>query len=127
MLLGMNCFSDCFVCVFFYIYVIFQILDVKIVVFSVFSVMCNVFVFFGIIILDKFYIFFICWCFVFDQKNKIYYFELVMIFNLFWLDLKKIDFSFKVGIKKLFFINGKIYVGDVVKDLKDSDLFVFLF
>lgn len=66
MLLGINCLSDCFVCVFFYIYVILQILDVKIVVLSVLSVMCNVFVFFGIMILDKFYIFFICWCLVFD-------------------------------------------------------------
>ena len=47
--------------------------------------------------------------------------------NLFWLDLKKIDFSPKAGIKKLPLTNGKIYAGDAVKDLKDSDSFVFLF
>jgi linear amide C-N hydrolase, choloylglycine hydrolase family protein len=47
--------------------------------------------------------------------------------NLFWLDLKKIDFSPKAGIKKLTLTNGKIYAGDAVKDLKDSDSFVFLF
>ena len=42
-------------------------------------------------------------------------------------DLKKIDFSPKAGIKKLTLTNGKIYAGDAVKDLKDSDSFVFLF
>ena len=47
--------------------------------------------------------------------------------NLFWLDLKKIDFSPKAGIKKLTLTNEKIYAGDAVKDLKDSDSFVFLF
>ena len=56
-----------------------------------------------------------------------YYFESVMTPNLFWLDLKKIDFSPKAGIKKLPLTNGKIYAGDAVKDLKDSDSFVFLF
>ena len=67
------------------------------------------------------------WRSVSDQKNKIYYFESVMTPNLFWLDLKKIDFSPKAGIKKLTLTNGKIYAGDAVKDLKDSDSFVFLF
>ena len=41
--------------------------------------------------------------------------------------VKKIDFSPKAGIKKLTLTNGKIYAGDAVKDLKDSDSFVFLF
>ena len=47
------------------------------------------------------------WRSVSDQKNKIYYFESVMTPNLFWLDLKKIDFSPKAGIKKLPLTNGK--------------------
>jgi len=47
--------------------------------------------------------------------------------NLFWLDLKKIDFSPKAGIKKLSLTKGEIYAGDAVKDLKDSESFTFLF
>ena len=47
--------------------------------------------------------------------------------NLFWLDLKKIDFSPKAGVKKLSLTKGEIYAGDAVKDLKDSQSFTFLF
>jgi len=43
------------------------------------------------------------------------------------LDLKKIDFSPKAGIKKLSLTKGEIYAGDAVKDLKDSQSFTFLF
>ena len=62
-----------------------------------------------------------------DQKNKVYYFESTLTPNLFWLDLKKIDFSPKAGIKKLSLTKGEIYAGDAVKDLKDSESFTFLF
>ena len=62
-----------------------------------------------------------------DQKNKVYYFESTLTPNLFWLDLKKIDFSPNAGIKKLSLTNGEIYAGDAIKDLKDSKGFVFLF
>ena len=91
------------------------------------DVMRNVSVPFGITTPDKPHISSTRWRSVSDQKNKIYYFESVMTPNLFWLDLKKIDFSPKAGIKKLPLTNGKIYAGDAVKDLKDSDSFVFLF
>ena len=50
-----------------------------------------------------------------------------LIPNMFWLDLKKIDFSPKAGIKKLSLTKGEIYAGDAVKDLKDSQSFTFLF
>ena len=111
----------------FYIHAIPQTPDAKIAVPSVLSVMRNVSVPFGITTPDKPHISSTRWRSVSDQKNKIYYFESVMTPNLFWLDLKKIDFSPKAGIKKLPLTNGKIYAGDAVKDLKDSDSFVFLF
>ena len=127
MLPGTNRSSDRFVRASFYIHAIPQTPDAKIAVPSVLSVMRNVSVPFGITTPDKPHISSTRWRSVSDQKNKIYYFESVMTPNLFWLDLKKIDFSPKAGIKKLPLTNGKIYAGDAVKDLKDSDSFVFLF
>ena len=53
--------------------------------------------------------------------------QLTVTPNLFWLDLKKIDFSPKAGIKKLSLTKGEIYAGDAVKDLKDSESLTFLF
>ena len=61
------------------------------------------------------------------RRIKVYYFESTLTPNLFWLDLKKIDFSPKAGIKKLSLTKGEIYAGDAVKDLKDSQSFTFLF
>lgn len=61
------------------------------------------------------------------QKNKVYYFESTLTPNLFWLDLKKIDFSPSAKVKKLPLSNGEIYAGDAIKDLRDSKPFDFLF
>lgn len=95
--------------------------DAKIAVPSVLSVMRNVSVPFGINTPEKPYISSTRWRSVSDQKNKVYYFESTLTPNLFWLDLKKIDFSPKAGIKKLSLTKGEIYAGDAVKDLKDSN------
>lgn len=110
-----------------YINAIPQTADAKIAVPSVLSVMRNVSVPFGITTPDKPHISSTRWRSVSDQKNKVYYFESTLAPNLFWLDLKKIDFSPNAGIKKLSLTNGEIYAGDAVKDLKDSKGFVFLF
>ena len=101
MLPGTNRSSDRFVRASFYIHAIPQTPDAKIAVPSVLSVMRNVSVPFGITTPDKPHISSTRWRSVSDQKNKIYYFESVMTPNLFWLDLKKIDFGSKdvlVGI-----------------------------
>ncbi len=127
MLPGTNRSSDRFVRASFYIHAIPQTSDAKIAVPSVLSVMRNVSVPFGITTPDKPYISSTRWRTVSDQKNKVYYFESILTPNLFWLDLKKIDFSPKAGIKKLSLANGEIYAGDAVKDLKDSKSFTFLF
>ena len=104
-----------------------QTADAKIAVPSVLSVMRNVSVPFGINTPEKPYISSTRWRSVSDQKNKVYYFESTLTPNMFWLDLKKIDFSPKAGIKKLSLTKGEIYAGDAVKDLKDSQSFTFLF
>lgn len=127
MLPGTNRSSDRFVRASFYINTIPKTSDAQTAVASVLSVMRNVSVPFGITTPDKPYISSTRWRSVADQKNKVYYFDSVLTPNLFWLDLKKIDFSPKAGIKKLALTNGEIYAGDAVKDLKDSKSFVFLF
>ena len=127
MLPGTNRSSDRFVRASFYIHAIPQTSDEKIAVPSVLSVMRNVSVPFGINTPDKPYISSTRWRTVSDQKNKVYYFESTLTPNLFWLDLKKIDFSPKTGVKKLALTHGEIYAGDAVKDLKDSNPFTFLF
>lgn len=127
MLPGTNRSSDRFVRASFYIHAIPQTADAKIAVPSVLSVMRNVSVPYGITTPDKPYISSTRWRSISDQKNKVYYFESTLTPNLFWLDLKKIDFSPNAGIKKLALTNGEVYAGDAVKDLKDSPSFVFLF
>lgn len=127
MLPGTNRPSDRFVRASFYVHAIPQTADAKIAVPSVLSIMRNVSVPFGITTPDKPYISSTRWRSVADQKNKVYYFESTLTPNLFWLDLKKIDFSPKAGIRKLPLTNGEIYAGDAVKDLKDSKPFTFLF
>lgn len=127
MLPGTNRATDRFVRASFYIHAIPQMSDAKIAVPSVLSVMRTVSVPFGITTPDKPYISSTRWRSVSDQKNKVYYFESTLTPNLFWLDLKKIDFSPKAGIKKLALTDGEIYAGDAVKDLKDSKSFTFLF
>lgn len=127
MLPGTNRPSDRFVRASFYVHAIPQTADAKIAVPSVLSIMRNVSVPFGITTPDKPYISSTRWRSVADQKNKVYYFESTLTPNLFWLDLKKIDFSPNAGIRKLSLANGEIYAGDAVKDLKNSQPFTFLF
>lgn len=127
MLPGTNRSSDRFVRASFYIHAIPQTSDEKVAVPSVLSIMRNVSVPFGINTPDKPYISSTRWRTVSDQKNKVYYFESTLTPNLFWLDLKKIDFSPKASVKKLALTHGEIYAGDAVRDLKDSNPFTFLF
>ena len=105
MLPGTNLASDRFVRASFYIKAIPQTSDAKIAVPSVLSVMRNVSVPLGINTPDK----------------------STLTPNLFWLDLKKIDFSPSAKVKKLPLSNGEIYADDAIKDLRDSKPFDFLF
>lgn len=127
MLPGTNKSSDRFVRASFYIHAIPQTSDPKTAIPSVLSVMRNVSVPFGITTPDKPHISSTRWRSLSDQKNKVYYFESVLNSNLFWLDLKKIDFSPNGSVKKLSLTNGEYYAGDAVKELKDSKPFTFLF
>ncbi|MBQ7823117.1 MAG: linear amide C-N hydrolase [Bacteroidaceae bacterium] len=124
---GTNRSSDRFVRAYFYIHAIPQTSDPKIAVPSVLSVMRNVSVPFGITTPDKPHISSTRWRSISDQKNKVYYFESVLNSNLFWLNLKEIDFSPNAEIKKLSLTNGEYYAGNAVKELNTSKPFTFLF
>lgn len=127
MLPGTNRSADRFVRASFYIHSIPQTPDPKIAVPSVLSVMRNVSVPYGFSTPDKPNISSTRWRTVSDQRDKVYYFESTLAPNLFWIDLKELDFNSSASIKKLSLTNGEVYVGDAVKELKDSDSFKFLF
>ena len=127
MLPGTNRSSDRFVRASFYVHAIPQTADPKIAVPSVLSIMRNVSVPFGISTPDKPHISSTRWRSVSDQKDKVYYFESTLTPNLFWVDLKKVDFSPKASVKKLSLTNGEIYAGDAYKDFQNGKSFTFLF
>lgn len=127
MLPGTNRSSDRFVRASFYVHAIPQTSDPKIAVPSMLSVMRNVSVPFGISTPDKPYISSTRWRSVSDQKNKVYYFESTLTPNLFWVDIKKVDFTPASGIRRLALTGGEIYTGDTYKDFKNAKTFTFLF
>lgn len=127
MLPGTNRAADRFVRASLYINSIPKTDDPKIAVMSVLSVMRSVSVPFGFSTPDKPNISSTRWRTVSDEKNKVYYFESTLTPNLFWLNLKEINFRPTASIKKLSLANGEVYVGDAVKNLKNSKPFIFLF
>lgn len=127
MLPGTNRATDRFVRASFYINAITQTPDPHKAVAGVFSVMRNVSVPLGISTPDKPNIASTRWRSVSDQKNKIYYFETTLTPNVFWVDLRKMDFNQGAPVRKLPLVNGEIYAGDTAKDFKVSKPFAFLF
>ena len=91
MLPGTNRAADRFVRASYYIDAIPQTEDTRIAVASVFSVIRNCSVPFGISSDTEPNISSTRWRSVADQKNKVYYFETVLTPNTFWVDLTKFD------------------------------------
>ncbi len=96
---------------------------------SVFSVIRNVSVPYGISTPDEPNISSTRWRTVVDHKRKLYFFESALTPNTFWVDLKKIDFSEKTGAVKTLNL-GKdqdhTYSGDATADFKPATPFKFL-
>ncbi len=67
------------------------------------------------------------WRTVADQKNLVYYFESTLSPDIFWIDLKKLDFGSGNSIRKLTLTNGDIYAGDAADRMRDSKPLAFLF
>lgn len=66
------------------------------------------------------------WRTVADQKNLIYYFEMVDSPTFCWLDLSQLSFKKGTSIKKLILDNGSTYMGNVTDKLIQSIPFKFV-
>lgn len=78
-----------------------QVDDTRLAAAAVFSVMRNVSAPYGVSIADKPNLSTTRWRVVADHKERLYYFESVVSPNLFWVDLKNLDFSPESGVRKL--------------------------
>ena len=127
MLPGTNRASDRFVRASFYIKALPRTSDYRQAVAGVFSVMRNVSVPLGISIPSQPNIASTRWRTVADQKNLVYYFESTLSPDIFWIDLRKLDFNAGNKVMKLTLTNGGIYSGDAAGEMRDSKPLMFLF
>ena len=129
MLPGTNRSADRFARATFYINAIPKSTDTVETIASVFSVIRNVSVPYGITTPDQPNISSTRWRTVSDHKRKLYFFESALTPNTFWVDFKDIDFSSKSG-KVMKLDLGKdqrnIYSGNAAKNFKGSAEFKFL-
>lgn len=126
MLPGTNRAADRFVRASYYIQAIPQTNDIRTSVASVFSVIRNCSVPFGISSKEEPNISSTRWRSVADQKNLVYYFETALTPNTFWVNLKKIDLSEKGKVMKLNLSNFATYNGEANNSFKQAQPFKFL-
>lgn len=129
MLPGTNRAADRFARAAFYINAIPKDKDMRTSVASVFSVIRNVSVPFGLNTESEPNISSTRWRTVADQKEQLYFFESALTPNTFWVDLKNIDFSEKTGqVMKLDLGRDQkhIFSGDATPEFKPAEQFQFL-
>ncbi len=126
MLPGTNRAADRFARASFYVQAIPQVDNTRVAVASMFGVIRNVSVPLGISTPNQPNISSTQWRTVSDHKNLVYYYESALSPNVFWLDLKQIDFSADAGVKKLSVINQEVYAGNVVDELAPAKPFTFM-
>lgn len=128
MLPGTNRSSDRFARASFYINAVAQTPDPSIAIPTVFSVIRNVSVPYGISTPDSPHISSTRWRSVCDQKDLVYYFEKTVPMAVMHVNLKDIDFSEGSGERVLKLTDGKIYEGNVTSEfIKSPHPFHFLF
>jgi choloylglycine hydrolase len=118
--------ADRFVRASFFINAIPQTDNTRVAIAGVFSVIRNVSVPYGFAIEGYPNLSTTRWRSVADQKELVYYFETALTPNTFWVDLKKIDFSEKSGVRKLDLSDNKTYSGEVSAEFKKSKPLQFL-
>lgn len=126
MLPGTNRAADRYVRASYYINAIPQTADLRTSIASVFSVIRNCSVPYGISSAAEPNISSTRWRSVADQKNLIYFFETVKTPSMFWVDLKKIDFSNKESTKRLSVSDNEIYAGETLSEFAETEPFVFV-
>jgi len=95
---------------------------------SVFSVIRNVSVPFGLNTPEEPNISSTRWRTVVDHARKLYFFESALTPNTFWVDLKKIDFTTAAGTRKLELGRDQdhVYAGDATERFVATKPFAFL-
>lgn len=129
MLPGSNRAADRFARASFYVNAIPKSEDTVEAIASVFSVIRNVSVPYGITTPDQPNISSTRWRTVADQKNMLYFFESALTPNVFWVDLKTLDFSPETGkVKKLDLgpNQSHTYAGVANDAFRDAEPFKFL-
>ncbi len=126
MLPGTNRAADRYVRASYYINAIPQTTDVRTSIASVFSVIRNCSVPYGISSETEPNISSTRWRSVADQKNLVYYFETVKTPNMFWVDLKKIDFSDNSGARRLSISNNETCAGESSARFVATEPFTFI-
>lgn len=123
---GTNRAADRFVRASYYINAIPQTDDMRISIASVFSVVRNTSVPFGISTPNEPNISSTRWRTVADQKNKLYFFESTLYPNTFWVDFKDVDFAEGASVKKLNLVEGKTYAGNTADKFINTEPFRFI-
>ena len=126
MLPGTNRAADRFVRASYYIHAIPQTNDIRTSVASVFSVIRNCSVPFGISSETEPNLSSTRWRSVSDQKNLVYFFETALTPNTFWVNLKDFDLSEKGKVMKLNLDNFETYSGKTNSSFKSTPAFKFL-
>ena len=125
---GTNRAADRFARASFYVNAVPKFEDPNLALASVFSVIRNASVPFGISTPDQPNISSTRWRTVVDHKRKLYFFESALTPNTFWVDLKKIDFSPRARVKRLVLGENQIntHAGDATAKFTDAAPFPFL-
>lgn len=123
---GTNRASDRFARASFYVNALPKTDDLKIAVASVFSVIRNTSVPYGISTPDAPEISTTQWRTVSDSKDLIYFFESSLTPNTFWVNLQEVDLSEGAPVLKLSIANGETYHGNATKEFKPAPAFKFL-
>lgn len=126
MLPGTNRAADRFARASYYLDAIPQTDNTRVAVASVFSVIRNCSVPFGISSETEPNISNTRWRVVADHKNLVYYYEDVLTPNVFWVDLKKFDLGPKGKVRKLAVDQQQVYSGEISDLFAEAKPFQFL-
>lgn len=125
MLPGTNRASDRFVRASFYTHAIPVTDNIRVATAATFSVIRNCSVPYGISTPGQPNISSTIWRILANQRDLLYYYESVLSPNIFWIDLKQIDFSQGAPVKTLKLTDGSIHSGNALKDFIKSVPFKF--
>lgn len=129
MLPGTNRASDRFARASFYVNAVPKFDDPDLALASVFSVIRNTSVPFGIATPDQPNISSTRWRTVVDHKRRLYFFESALTPNTFWVDLKKLDFSSETGRVRRLALGpnqNRTYAGETSAKFEAVKPFAFL-